>query len=250
MRIIAGKYGSRPLRSLGGLDLRPTSDRLRETVFNILGPSVAGSVFVDLYAGTGAVGIEALSRGADEVFFVEKHPGALALIHRNLGSLGIRLSSARPGRPRLVRQSSRSDTARPAKSTVEFPAEEAHIEVLPMDAVKSLELLHSRHVLADFVFLDPPYSAAEEYTRALDALSEAHVLAPAGRVIVESLRLAKKPPAKREPDKGGQTEEALPELRTRASGWEPPDRIGSLERTRTVEQGDSLLAFYRLAQAA
>ncbi len=62
MRVIAGKYRSRTLRSLKGQAMRPTSDRLRETLFNILGPAVEGSLFVDLYAGTGAVGIEALSR--------------------------------------------------------------------------------------------------------------------------------------------------------------------------------------------
>src|ERR1700737_3330736 len=76
MRIVAGKYRSRVLRSLRGLDLRPTSDKLRETLFNILGSTVEESVFLDVYAGTGAVGIEALSRGASEVFFIEKHVGA------------------------------------------------------------------------------------------------------------------------------------------------------------------------------
>ena len=76
MRVIAGKYRSRTLRSLKGQALRPTSDRLRETLFNILGPAVEGATFVDLYAGTGAVGIEALSRGARAAIFVEQHaPG-------------------------------------------------------------------------------------------------------------------------------------------------------------------------------
>jgi len=64
LRVIAGKYRSRPLRSLRGLDVRPTTDRLRETLFNVLAPAVQDSVWLDLYAGTGAVGIEALSRGA------------------------------------------------------------------------------------------------------------------------------------------------------------------------------------------
>jgi 16S rRNA (guanine966-N2)-methyltransferase len=70
MRVIAGIYRSRILKSLKGLTLRPTSDRLRETLFDVLGPGVAGSRFIDLFAGTGAVGIEALSRGAGEVVFV------------------------------------------------------------------------------------------------------------------------------------------------------------------------------------
>src|SRR5215467_16300771 len=90
MRVIAGTYRSRILKSLKGLALRPTSDRLRETLFNVLGPGVTGSRFVDLFAGTGAIGIEALSRGAAHVVFVENHPPAAALIRRNLELLQIR----------------------------------------------------------------------------------------------------------------------------------------------------------------
>src|SRR5215470_18966065 len=90
MRIIAGKFRSRQLKKLKGLSLRPTSDRLRETLFNVLADLVPGSRFLDLFAGTGAVGIEALSRGAQEVIFVEKHPPAAALIKKNLDALEIR----------------------------------------------------------------------------------------------------------------------------------------------------------------
>src|ERR1700676_4974780 len=90
MRIIAGTFRSRILKSLKGQALRPTSDRLRETLFNVLGGAVDGAQFLDVFAGTGAVGIEALSRGASEVVFVENHAPAAALIRRNLESLGIR----------------------------------------------------------------------------------------------------------------------------------------------------------------
>ena len=86
MRIIAGKFRSRTLRSLKGQALRPTSDRLRETLFNVLGTAVSGTQFVDLFAGTGAVGIEAISRGAIDVLFVENHPPAAKLIRQNLHS--------------------------------------------------------------------------------------------------------------------------------------------------------------------
>src|SRR5258708_40121239 len=89
MRVIAGKYRSRTLRSLKGMSLRPTSDRLRETLFNILGPTVEDSLFVDLYAGTGAVGLEALSRAARTPIFVEQYAPATSLIRRNLESLDI-----------------------------------------------------------------------------------------------------------------------------------------------------------------
>ena len=89
MRIVAGHFRSRPLLSVRDLDLRPTSDRLRETLFNILGERVAGLIFIDLFAGTGAVGIEALSRGASHAIFVEKHEATAELIRKNLHALGV-----------------------------------------------------------------------------------------------------------------------------------------------------------------
>lgn len=158
MRIVGGKYGSRMLRTLRGMALRPTSDRLRETLFNILGPAVEGSLFVDVYAGTGAVGIEALSRGARDVIFIEKHPAAVELIRKNLSSLGI----------------------------------DAGYEILAKDAVRGMERLASRsfggHLQADFFFLDPPYADREEYERALEFLDESRLVARNGRVIVEHAR--------------------------------------------------------------
>jgi len=154
MRVIAGKYRSRTLRSLKGQKLRPTSDRLRETLFNILGTAVSGATFVDLYAGTGAVGIEALSRGARHVIFVEQHAPAVALIRRNLESLGIG----------------------------------AEAEILEMEAARAIERLEARHVHAQFVFLDPPYAADVEYENALEALGESPLVAPEARVIVEHLK--------------------------------------------------------------
>src|SRR5436305_8370860 len=93
MRVIAGQYRRRLLRSLPGTEIRPTADRLRETLFNVLcagnPEALAGSVWLDLYAGTGAVGIEALSRGARIVYFLESSKAAADLIAHNLKSLGI-----------------------------------------------------------------------------------------------------------------------------------------------------------------
>ncbi len=89
MRVIAGAYRSRILKSLKGLALRPTSDRLRETLFNVLGAGISGSRFLDVFAGTGAVGIEALSRGAAHAAFIENHAPAAALVRKNLASLKI-----------------------------------------------------------------------------------------------------------------------------------------------------------------
>ena len=188
LRVIAGKYRSRTLRSLKGQMLRPTSDRLRETLFNILEPHVRGSTFLDLYAGTGAVGIEALSRGARHAIFVERHAPAVALIRRNLESLSIAASEA---------------------------------EVLTLDVARAVERLEERRAHAQFIFLDPPYAADEEYEGVLETLGESPIVAPDARVIVEHLR-------KRE----------------------LPERVGDLELARIVEQGDAALSFYRLALAA
>jgi 16S rRNA (guanine(966)-N(2))-methyltransferase RsmD len=157
MRIITGKYRSRILKSLKGLALRPTSDRLRETLFNILGPAVAGSRFLDVFAGTGAVGIEALSRGAAEAIFIDNHAPAAKLIRHNLDSLGITTSAT----------------------------------ILHADALTALQKLAARHTPStppiDFVFLDPPYAAHVDYARTLEFLSSpsAKFLAPSTLVIFE-----------------------------------------------------------------
>lgn len=151
MRIVAGKYGSRHLKSLGKLRLRPTSDRLRETLFDIVGDAVQGSLFIDAYAGTGAVGTEALSRGARRAIFLEIARGAAALIRQNLEMLG-----------------ARQDT-----------------EILQGDALRSLERLHGRSERADFIFLDPPYDDESEYGRILEFLGHSAPLAPLGTIIFE-----------------------------------------------------------------
>src|SRR5579871_4730067 len=107
MRVIGGEFRSRVIKSLPGLDTRPTPDRLREALFNILAPRIDGVVLADLYAGTGAVGIEALSRGAERVIFVEQKQAAIKAIRENLRSLGIegradvRLGRATAAIPRL-----------------------------------------------------------------------------------------------------------------------------------------------------
>src|ERR687884_2117749 len=89
MRVIAGYYRGRNLRSPPSMQVRPTSDRLRETLFNVLAPRIEGARFLDLCAGTGAIGIEALSRGAAFVTFVDRSKKACALIEENLDKLGV-----------------------------------------------------------------------------------------------------------------------------------------------------------------
>jgi 16S rRNA (guanine(966)-N(2))-methyltransferase RsmD len=154
MRIIAGKFGSRRLHTGRGLALRPTSDRLRETLFDILQTRIAGSYFVDGYAGTGAAGIEALSRGARHVVFLESHRASVKLIRENLASLGI------------------SEGA----------------EVLPIDVCRGLATLAGRGEPADILFFDPPYAQVEEYERVLDALAGSPLAGPGSLLIFERAR--------------------------------------------------------------
>ena len=84
MRIISGKHKGRKLNTFDGLDIRPTSDMARESLFNIIGADVLGCDFLDLFAGSGAVGIESLSRGANSVIFVDKSSESLKLVRKNL----------------------------------------------------------------------------------------------------------------------------------------------------------------------
>src|SRR5260370_8203580 len=87
MRVIAGEFRSRRLKTLPGLALRPTPDHLRQALFDVLAPRMDGVIFLDAYAGSGSVGIEALSRGASHAVFVEKHFAAANMIRQNLASL-------------------------------------------------------------------------------------------------------------------------------------------------------------------
>jgi 16S rRNA (guanine(966)-N(2))-methyltransferase RsmD len=155
MRVIAGQFRSRPLRSLRGMDIRPTADRLRETLFNVLcggnPEAIDGTTWLDLYAGTGAVGIEALSRGAQTVYFVESSKAAADLIEQNLQSLQVKTG----------------------------------YKIIRHEVAKSLRALEAERVSADFVFLDPPYRLREEYAKSLLALSASSLLDATSIVIAE-----------------------------------------------------------------
>ncbi len=153
MRVIAGQYRSRPLHSLHGVDLRPTSDRLRETLFDVLtaARSLGDSVWLDLYAGTGAVGIEALSRGARQVYFVESAKKHARLLRENLAALDI---------------------------TMGFELHEREVS-------KALPLLDSTGVVCDYCFLDPPYRRRGAYEQTLGYLSQSRLLQPTSVVLAE-----------------------------------------------------------------
>jgi 16S rRNA (guanine966-N2)-methyltransferase len=154
MRVIAGKYRSQPIASPKGRDTRPTSDRLRETMFNIIAPQVQDAVFADLFAGTGAVGIEAISRGARQVYFAENSKASLQTLRHNLERLEIR--------------------------------DEATVE--PAGTMPLLRrLLHQKATL-DLIFLDPPYKDQLAYETVLRFLAEHSILREDAIVIVEHSR--------------------------------------------------------------
>jgi len=132
VRVIAGRFRSRKLKPVPGNAVRPTPDRLREALFNVLAPRIEGTVFLDAYAGTGAVGIEALSRGAQRAILIERKADAIAILRENLQSLGLE------GDATVVRGSA--------------PV------LLP-------------NYPCDIAFVDPPYEMATEYAAALNALA-------------------------------------------------------------------------------
>ena len=147
MRVIAGIYRSRQLSAPRGMRTRPTSDRLRETLFNILAPRLEGCRFVDLYAGTGAVGIEALSRGASHVWFAENAAPALASLQQNLSALKIQR---------------------------DFTLEDRGVGAL-------LQRLSKLTEPVDIVYIDPPYEEEAEYSGTLNFFGSVR-----GRVVLAS----------------------------------------------------------------
>jgi 16S rRNA (guanine966-N2)-methyltransferase len=152
VRVIAGALKGRRLAPVQGR-IRPTSAKVREAVFNILGPGVVGVRVLDLFAGTGALGIEALSRGATRALFVEEHPGALKVLRRNLEDLGL-----------LDR-----------------------ITVWALPVAAALKKLAGRGERFGLVFLDPPYGGGAA-AAALRALADLNLLAPGAQVVVEHSR--------------------------------------------------------------
>lgn len=150
MRIIAGKFRGRRLKSPPSDRTRPTSDRLRETLFNVLAPRIEGARFLDLCAGTGAVGIEALSRGAQHVTFVDQSRKMSELVAANANALGI---------------------------------DKAALQIVNVDAAGFLRKRKSTHEPFDLVFFDPPYSA--DYERVLSLIgNEADRLLTADSLII------------------------------------------------------------------
>jgi len=153
MRVVAGTYGGRRLTAPRGDATRPTSDRVREALFSVLGEIVTGARVLDLFAGSGALGIEAASRGAAEVTFVDSAPAAIRAVRANLDALGLAA------------------------------------EVVRADALAAARAARAAARQYDLIFLDPPYRLAE---RLAPGLTEAvgGLLAPGGLAVSESDRRA------------------------------------------------------------
>jgi len=150
LRVISGRFKGKKLHSVRGLTIRPSADRLRESIFNILSHGVLNAVVLDLFAGTGAMGIEALSRGAESAVFVENNQKALSVIRRNITSCCL--------------------------------GKQAHI--IKWDAKKNLNCLKSAGAAFDLVFMDPPYNR-DMVKPALFNLEQTGSLKKGTRIVVE-----------------------------------------------------------------
>lgn len=150
MRVIAGSARRTPLKTPEGMNTRPTTDRIKETLFNMLQYDLADCRFLDLFAGSGAIGIEALSRGAAEAVFVERHPEAAAIIRENL-------------------QAARLD---------------GQAVVMNCDVLTALQRLEGKGRF-DFVFMDPPYDHQWE-RQVLEALRTSSLIDKQSTLIIEA----------------------------------------------------------------
>ncbi|NLL56046.1 MAG: 16S rRNA (guanine(966)-N(2))-methyltransferase RsmD [Clostridiales bacterium] len=149
MRVIAGKYGGRKFVSPTGNDIRPTTDRAKENLFNILQNDLQGAVVIDLFCGSGALGIEALSRGANKVYFCDKQGDALKVTKKNLSFVP-----------------------------------DSHYEIVKGDFLDVLARLSNRGIKADLIICDPPYDA-NYVQNILDKINQTAILASGGTIIIE-----------------------------------------------------------------
>lgn len=151
MRIVAGIYRSRLLKTVEGQATRPTLDKVKEALFTRLGPSIAGHAALDLFAGSGSIGLEALSRGMAPVVFVDGAQAAINVIHQNIKSLGV----------------------------------EAQTQVYRMDAFQALRYLSKKDLKFHFIYLDPPYLKVD-LVKILDDLIRYELITPDSIMVIES----------------------------------------------------------------
>ena len=149
MRVIAGSARRTQLKTLEGMDTRPTTDRIKETLFNMIAPYLYDSIFLDLFAGSGGIGLEAVSRGAKKAVFVENSKKAAACIQEN----------------------------------IRFTKFTSSCDLKCMDALSALRMLERRYVF-DIIFMDPPYGLGLEY-EVLEHLKTSSILTEDTLIIVE-----------------------------------------------------------------
>jgi 16S rRNA (guanine966-N2)-methyltransferase len=159
MRVITGKYRGRVLQGPKHQGLRPTADRVKEALFNILGEKIGTADFLDLFAGTGGIGIEALSRGANSVVFVDVNPASIRLLKQNL----------------------------------HFVSPQDRVRVVHLAAARAVALLAREKAAFDIIFLDPPFEAGL-LDRTVTALWEGRLLKPGGVLVAEHPRKHPAPP--------------------------------------------------------
>lgn len=153
MRVIAGKFKGRRLATPKSMAVRPTTDRVKESVFSILQEKVVNTRFLDLCAGTGNIGIEALSRGAKQVTFLEQNLKCLRLIEQNLQTCGLKISNPQ-------------------------------VQLMQADVSKGINALHKRSETFELVYFDPPYDA-KLYNKCLSHISDTCILESTGILLVE-----------------------------------------------------------------
>ncbi|RKU26253.1 16S rRNA (guanine(966)-N(2))-methyltransferase RsmD [Candidatus Poribacteria bacterium] len=153
MRIIAGKYKGRRLTSPKGMNVRPTSDRVKESVFSIIQKHIVDANFLDLCSGTGNIGIEALSRGAKQVTFLDRNPVSLKLLRQNLKICGIELY-------------------------------DTQVKVIAKDLYKGIKTLQNQLETFELIYFDPPYDA-DIYNQCLTQISDTKLLNEAGILLIE-----------------------------------------------------------------
>lgn len=155
MRVIAGTAKGKRLKAPSGLNTRPVTDMIKEALFNVLGAQVSGSRFLDLFAGSGSVGIEALSRGAALVVFIDRDSRAAAVVKDNLNNCGF---------------------------------DQARYEVYRNDVFKAIDILERRRAKFDYIYIDPPFTDEEIFDRILHRIDQAKIMNSKGIVIIRTRR--------------------------------------------------------------
>lgn len=161
MRVIAGSAKGKRLKAPSGKETRPITDMIKEALFNVIGADIKGARFLDLFAGSGSVGIEALSRGATEVVFVDNSPAAVRIIYENLDNCGF----------------------------------EDLYEVYCNDVLRAVTILNKHAAKFDYIYIDPPFTVEGIFMDVMKRLDQADILDPQGSIIIRTRRHKELPAA-------------------------------------------------------